>query len=174
MADVTINYNGIKIAELSNSGGGTIHVKDKFCEGDIEVAYAPNSMTYDITLPKTYNWILLTTLDADVLEHINDENLIVSLVNLTPTLSVYYSGCLFIAMNKVIGNYNGVDIYGTSVRRYSATNSAFNGNTRPANNTDSSEDNLTFGNFKIIDGKYYVRPGDGYIDAGTYRLTFTW
>lgn len=162
-----VTYNGVDSLSIPKSGGGKAEYVDIN-------AVATNSKAYEITLPKTYNWVLLTVLDADVLEHINDDSLVVSLVNLTPTLAEYYSGSIYIVTNKVIGNYNGTNLYGVSSRRYSATNTAFNGNTRPANNTDSSEDNATFGNFRIADGKYYVRPGDGYIDAGTYKLTFAW
>lgn len=40
MADVTINYKGSKIAELSASGTKTLKTSGTYCEGDISVNYA--------------------------------------------------------------------------------------------------------------------------------------
>lgn len=39
MADVTINYKGSKIAELSASGTKTLKTSGTYCEGDISVSY---------------------------------------------------------------------------------------------------------------------------------------
>ena len=175
MADVTVSYKGSVIAELDGANKvKRLKTSGCYCDDHIDISYTPNSRTYEITLSKAYNWVLLTALDADVLEHINDEKLVVTLVNTNPHEFVSYAGNMYMAFNKTIGNFNGTTLYGVSNREYSATNMSFNGITLPANNTESIEDNASFGGFKVSDGKYYVRPGDGYIRAGNYKLTFTW
>lgn len=40
MADLTINYKGQSIVELSESGTKTLKTAGKYCEGDITVEYA--------------------------------------------------------------------------------------------------------------------------------------
>ena len=40
MADLTINFNGNPILELSESGTKTLKTAGKYCEGDISVEYA--------------------------------------------------------------------------------------------------------------------------------------
>lgn len=39
MADVTINYKGSKIAEMSSSGTKTLKTSGTYCEGDVSVNY---------------------------------------------------------------------------------------------------------------------------------------
>ncbi len=47
MADVTINYKGSAIADMSASGTKTLHTEGTFCEDDIEVVYAkPSASSY--------------------------------------------------------------------------------------------------------------------------------
>ena len=51
-----------------------------------------NVKTYEITLAHLGNWILLTTLDAEVLEHINDPDLVVTLMKTSDYAYTYYTG----------------------------------------------------------------------------------
>jgi hypothetical protein len=44
----------------------------------------------------------------------------------------------------------------------------------PANNTDRTFSQGGGPPFRIDGNKYYIRPCDGSIRAGTYRLTFSW
>lgn len=173
MADVTIIYKGAAIAEMDVSGSKTVETAGTYCEGDINVVYTPNSRSYEITFPVSAYWILLTALDADVLEHINDESLVVSFVNIGDLSYAYYQGDMYIVGNKLRGNFWGGDVYGIATRQQSETNYAMGNIRYPANNTVKNETN-EFGEFRVSDGNYYLRPGDGGIKAGTYRLTFTW
>lgn len=176
MADVTIKYNGSSVAELNGTGSKTLKTSGKYCEGNIEVAYAPRSKTYEITLAKASGWVLLTTLDDEVLSHINDESLIVSLVNISPYAYVWYTGNMYIVTNRILG-YSSASLptYGMSSREQNETNTAVGHIRAPANNTSTAESTTnSYATFRITDGKYYIKPGDGFIKAGTYRLTFAW
>lgn len=174
MADVTINYKGSKIAELTERGSKTLKTSSKYCEGDIEVNYTPNSRTYEITLAKLSGWILLTTLDADVLEHINDSHLVVSLANVSGYEYEFYSGSLYICSNTPWGYQGSWPAYGLSCRASSETACQTSYIYYPANKTTSEEGIGGQGIFRIKGSDYYLKPTDGFIRAGTYRLTFTW
>lgn len=130
--------------------------------------------TYEITLPKTYDWTLLTALDEEVLAHINDETLVATLINTSPFEYVWYAGDTYMATNKLIGYWDGKATYGYGNRNQSETNYSTNQMVFPANNTTRGTVYPTFGAFLVENGKYYICPGDGYIKAGKYRLTFTW
>lgn len=174
MADVTIKYKGATIAEMSGTSEKTLKTGGTYCESDIDVVYAPRTKTYEITLAKASGWVLLTTLDAEVLEHINDASLIVSLANVSPYVYEFYSGNLYIAGNKPFG-YNGSHpVYGLSDRENSTTSHVSNQIYYPANNTGDSDALGGMGAFRVTSGKYYIKPRDGFITAGAYRLTFTW
>lgn len=174
MADISINYKGSKIAELSGTGKKALNTSGKYCEGDIEVNYTPNCRSYEITLTKASGWVLLTTLDSDVLEHINDSDLVVSLARLGDYVYEYYSGSYYLVGNVPIG-YNGkYPTYGGAIRNSSETSTQTNHVYYPANKTDTSTSLGGLAAFRISDKKYYLIPGDGYIKSGTYRLTFTW
>lgn len=174
MADVTIKYKGSAIAELSGTGSKTLQTSAKYCEGDVEVAYAPRSKTYEITLTKAYGQILLATLDAEVLAHINDASLVVTLTNMTPYVYSKYTGYNYMVRNMSYGKYSSNEIYGMGDRVQSETHTAPHNIYYPANYTGTSTSNGGYATFHYISGKYYITPGDGYIGAGTYRLTFMW
>jgi hypothetical protein len=180
MADVSIQYKGNTIAEMNETGTKTIETSGTYCEDDIKVNYTPNSKTYEITLANSSGWVLLTTLDDEVLEHINDESLFVSLVRISAYEYSWYSGMDYFVGNRILGYHTDNNpVYGSGNRMQSETQCSWLPIPRPANSTDDSnwregEDYDTYGFFRVTDGKYYIRPGDGFICAGTYSLTFSW
>lgn len=183
MADVSVKYNGNVIAEMSESGQKTLLTSGKYCTKNIEINYnkssapaqeAQNVKVYNLTLSKASGWVLLTTLDAEVLEHINDASLVVSLANISPYVYEFYSGNLYIVGNKPFGYNGSYPVYGLSNRENSETSFVSNPIYYPANNTGNSDALGGMGVFRVADGKYYIKPRDGFITAGTYRLTFTW
>lgn len=175
MSDVTISYNNTKISDLSISGKKTLTTAGTYCEGNVEVAYTPKSRTYDLALARASGWVFLTTLDTDVLEHINDSSLIVSLINLSDYVYDSYSLSFAIASNTStnVATANKYPVYGVFAKQSNETNTSFEATYYPANKTDTS---LTLGNsaFRIDNTKYYIHPSDGYVRAGNYKLIFTW
>ena len=174
MADVTINYKGGKIAELSDTGSKTVKTSGKYCEGDIEVSYTPNIKTYEVTLSRAYGRILLTTLDSEVVEHINDKSLIVTLINTNDYVYASYTGYNFLVRNVSTAVNSSNAIYGMGDRVQGTATAAPGNIYYPANYTGTSTSKGGFGIFHLISGKYYITPGDGYIADGTYKLTFMW
>lgn len=176
MADVTVKYKDSTIAEMSNGNGTkTLKTRGCYCEGDIKVDYTPRIKTYDITLAKSFGWVLLATLDEEVLEHINDASFTVSLVNASAYTTVNYSGAMYFCGNRFIGKYSTYDVYGGAHREGNETSNTFHVICAPANSTSSTLIlSSTFGQFRLDGNKYYLQPGDGYVKAGNYRLTFTW
>ena len=173
MADVTVKYKGSTIAEMSKAGTKTLNTSGKYCEDNIKVEYAPKSKSYEITLAKASGWVLLTTLDADVLEHINDASFRVALCLLDEWEYISYRVTYASASNMTFGvTSSGYNIYGNSMRNTSATAVQNNFVFYPANKTDTTI-SLGGAQFRLDNGKYYLRPVDGYL-VGTYRLTFTW
>lgn len=174
MADVTIKYKGLTIAEMSGTETKTLKTSGTYCEGDIEIDYAPRSKTYEITLGHVGKWVLLTTLDAEVLEHINDPNLIVSFMKLGDYQYTALTISMALATNRVMGYHTEIyPIYGISHRENSATSHTYNGIFYPANDSGAST-SLGGTQFKLSGSNYYMKPYDGGINPGTYRLTFTW
>ena len=174
MADVTIKYKGATIAEMSGTSEKTLETSGTYCEGDIDVVYAPRSKTYEITLGHVGNWVLLTTLDAEVLEHINDPNLVVSFMRLGEYEYVGYTCCMAIATNNIMGYYTGkYEMYGLGQKEITETSHTPSGIFYPANNTAT---NVPLGGtaFRVSGSNYYIKPQDGGVRPGTYRLTFTW
>ena len=138
---------------------------------------ASNCKTYEITIAKNSGWVLLTTLDSTVVEHINDARLTVSLVNMSGYVYEWYSCSMAIASNTPIGNQNAnnVPVYGMANRQHSETSQGSAAIYYPPNNTMTSDQlGGSFGMFRIDGNNYYFMPGDGFIRAGTYRLTFAW
>jgi hypothetical protein len=174
MADININYKGSKIAELSGTGKKTLKTSGKYCEGDIEVNYTPNSRSYEITLTKASGWVLLSALDADVLEHINDDSLVVSLSCIDAYAYEVYALTKVIVGNIPCGYDGEYPIYGLATRTSNETTTMKAGVYYKANNTGTSTSLSSLGVFRIEGNKYYVKPGDGYIKTDTLRLTFTW
>lgn len=174
MADVTIKYKNSTIAEMNGVGSKTLNTSGTYCEGDIEVNYTPNIKTYEITLVRAYGRILLTTLDDEVLAHINDKNLIVTLNNMSDYVYSQYTGYNYLVRNVSNGIANGNEVYGMGDRINSTVSVASGNIYYPANYTGTATSKGGYGIFHLISGKYYITPGDGYIADGTYKLTFVW
>lgn len=174
MGVISIKYKGSTIAELRGKASKVLTTKGTYCEDDINIDYTPRSKNYEITLAKASGWVLLTTLDDDVVSHINDESLIVSLVNISPYAYEWYSGTMYLACNKPCGYNGNYAFYGSANRLNSETAVSLSAIYYPANSTDTNTGLGGNGAFRISGNKYYIKPGDGFISAGTYRLTFTW
>ena len=159
-----VTYPGVEAISMTNAAGREV----VFYPGE------PNCKTYEITLAKSSGWVLLTTLDAEVLEHINDPDFIVCLKKLGDHSYVNYAGNTYIAGNVPVGYSGTIAVYGASNRTGSETSTSTTSLFYPANKTDTSVTNGGSGMFRINGSKYYLRPGDGYVYPGTYRLTFTW
>jgi hypothetical protein len=133
-----------------------------------------NTKTYEITLAKASGWVLLTTLDSEVVEHINDASLVVSLVNISPYAYEWYAGSMYIASNTPFGYNGSYPSYGLSCRLSSETACQADHIYYPPNYTKWDTGIGGKGQFTIEGNDYWFRPSDGFIKAGTYRLTFTW
>ena len=182
MADVTVRYKNSVIAEMNSEGIKTLSTSGQYCEGDISISYVPPASsdteearykTYELTLTKSSGWVLLTSLDSLVLSHINDPSLCVTLTLADVFAYDYYTVTFACASNTQQSIQNSYPAYGTSIRKTSEANIQCQAMYYPANKTDTST-SLGGAQFRINDGKYYFRPTDGWIHAGTYRLTFTW
>lgn len=181
MAVNEVIYNGQTLMSLKNDtvtaetlvAGATAH---NAAGEPITGTLAANMKVYNLTLAKAYGWILLTTLDAEVLEHINDPSLLVSLVNVNEYAYTYYSGSMFFAGNRQMGVYGSAKnpVYGGASRETSETNYAFHIICAPANSTSTTIVSAAYAQFRLTGNKYYIQPGDGYLKAGNYRLIFTW
>jgi hypothetical protein len=180
MADVTIKYKDNVIAEIDGKDSKTLNTSGCYCESDIVVDYTPsnkggNSKTYEITLVKASGEILLLELDDDVLEHMDEDDMVVSLINVNGYEFESYSVALLILSNTEVASQSGNLLYGVAMRQGTETATTIGRVTCPANNTGK---NIT-GNvaYFILDKdnkKYYIKPGDGFIRSGNYRLTFSW
>lgn len=174
MADVSISYKGNTIATMDNTGSKTLQTAGTYCEGDISVSYAPRSRTYEITLQKSSGDVLLLELDDDVLTHINEPGMVVSLLNVSGYKFESYSVALLIVSNTPFAMYGESPVYGITVRQANATATTIGRVTCPANNTDVNIANINIAWFRLDGRNYYVTPADGFIRYGTYRLTFAW
>lgn len=182
MADVSITYSGNVIAEMSEEGTKTLKTSGCYCKDDIKVSYSPplpgggeaNCKIYEITLEKRSGWVLLAELNADVLAHINDASFVVSLTNISAYAYEFYAGSMYVASNTPWG-YNGAyPVYGLAGREASETSCQTNFIYYPPSNTGMDVSIGGHGMFRLNGSHYYFRPGEGFIRAGTYRLTFTW
>lgn len=176
MADVSISYQGETIAELDTTGTRTLKTGGCFCEGDVAVTYAPRSRTYEITLPRSFNWFPLVTLDEDVLEHIDDAGFTAMLVNTSPYEYVWYSGSYYLVTNQKHGTTSEGDaVYGMGSRLQSESHLNHGYIIVPANNRNR-ESSVAYPTawFLLENGQYWLKPGDGEIRPGVYRLTFAW
>ena len=172
---VAIGYNGYKIAELTESGGVTLATSGKYCQGNVEVHYEARSRSYEITLPKSTGWTLLAELDEDVLAHINDPTLVVTLINTDEYEYDQYARRAMYATNIQIGIVNNkYPVYGNCSWQTSETMTSHQPVYYPPNKTD--EGLGTGGNaaFRVSEGKYYVTCLAASLQAGTWRLTFVW
>lgn len=175
MADVTVKYNGQSIAALDGTGSKTLKTGGTYCEGDIEVDYAPRCRSYELTLPVSDGWTLLATLDEDVLEHINDDTFAVMLHRMGDWEYVFYQGTFYVCGNNQVGVHtNGRIMYGYANRMTGETITSAGYIFAPANNASRTVVDGCLGQFLLEGDKYYLRPENGGIAAGTYRLVFTW
>ena len=157
-----VTYPAVESIEAKNESGQSIKY------------HRPNSKTYTITLAKSSGWVLLTQLDQEVLDHINDESLVVTLINMSEHVYAWYCGYAFMATNHptgLSGEYYG---YGYSNRRNTETSTSSHMIFYKANDTSTDLGIGGYGRFRLNGGKYYIRPSDGFVAAGDYRLTFTW
>lgn len=170
---VTIGYKGGTIAEMDGAGTKTIKTAGTYCEGDIQVDYAPRSRSYELTLTKASGWVMLTALDEDVLEHINDPGLTVTLIRTAPYQYEFYATNFAFATNTPYCMAGKYPVYGVAARQSNETTSTNTHIYYPPAKTDTSE-SLGGWAFRISDGKYYFKSADGFIGSGTYRLVFQW
>lgn len=133
-----------------------------------------NARIYTLTLQKSSGWILLTTLDADVISHMNDDSLSVVLYNISPYQYVHYSGRAFFAGNTPVGKINQYPVYGYAGRVQSETSISITPIYYKPFDTTTDVGLGGAGRFRYSGGKFYIRPGDGFVDPGTYRLMFAW
>ena len=185
MADVSIKYKDSVIAEMSEEGTKTLKTAGKYCEGDISVSYVPPAegggeaesvpcKIYEITLAKSSGWVKLITLDPEVLAHINDPKFTVVLAISSEYEFVSYSGCCYMATNTAFAMNGNYPVYGYSNRQGTTTSNGIQAIFYPANYTETSTSLGGLGCFRLNGSDYYLRPSDGYIRNGTYRLIFTW
>ena len=168
-SDLTTVANAIRTkAGLS----GSLVFPDGFASA-ISNLPTPRSKIYEITLAKASGWVLLTTLDSEVLSHINDASFRVSLFLIDDYSYVNYRATHATCSNGQLGDQNSYPVYGVIVRNTGETTIQFQFVYYPANKTDTAT-SLGGAQFRISGSKYYFRPSDGFLGAGTYRLTFTW
>lgn len=182
MADVTVKYKDVTIAEMSIGGTKTLKTCGKYCEDDITVDYVPptpvavevNCKSYDITLSKASGWVLLRTLEDEVLAHINDPTFTVLLAIKDIYAYEWYAGSMFACSNIPCAMQSGYPVYGYANRQTNETTTSAMGIYYPANNTGTDDSLGGNGIFRVDGTKYYLKPGDGFIRGGNYRLVFTW
>lgn len=174
MPGVAITFAGKPIAEMDGAGAVTLKTGGTYCEGDIQVAYTPRSRTYEITLQKSSGDVLLLELDDDVFTNINDPKMVVSLFNVSGYAFESYSVAFLTLSNTAVAVHSGNPIYGIAVRQGNDTATTIARVTCPANNTDVDIANSNVAWFRLDGRKYYIRPADGFVRSGTYRLTFSW
>lgn len=168
--EVLIDLTGDTVTPEKLANGTTAHDKSG---NAITGTMSANIKTYELTLAKSSGWVLLTTLDDEVLAHINDPNFFVTL-SLTGAFEyVYYTVTFGCATNTQQSSQSGCPVYGTALRKTNETNAQKFDVFYPANNTSKSTD-LGGAQFRVNGSNYYFRPTDGYTHASTYRLTFTW
>lgn len=162
-------------------GGNSVRLPTggKYCPEDIIVTAtggggATNCKIVDFTLAKSSGWIKLLTLDADVLAHINDASFTVVLSKTDGYVYEWYAGSMYIASNTPWGMAGTYPAYGFSGIEASETSSQPHAIYYPPNSTDTSSAIGGKGQFRVSGSDYYFKPGDGYIKAGQYRLTFMW
>lgn len=173
MAAVEIGYGGGLISTLDSRGTKTLKTAGTYCERDIVVAYTPRSRSYELTLAKASGWVLLTTLDEDVLAHINDPELVVSLMNISGYAYEFYGISMVVASNTAQNMQGKYPQYGIGVRQNNETTAPAMQMYFPPNKT-TTENTVGGVEFRIDGDKYYFKPADGFIRSGTYRLTFQW
>ena len=182
MIDMAVNkvvYNAKVLLDLTNDSvtpetlaqGVTAHDKSGAV---ITGTMAANTKSYEVTLAKASGWVLLTTIDDEVIEHINDQSLVVTLVNIGGYQYEQFAGSTYIASNSPWGYSGSYPAYGLSCIVSSETACQTNHIYYAPNNTSTSTTLGGQGMFRIDGNKYYFRPGSYFVRSGTYRLSFVW
>lgn len=179
MAVNEVVYNGKTLIDLKSdtvtaatlAEGVTAHDKSG---NKITGTMATNTKSYEVTLGKATGWVLMTTLDDEVIAHINDAHLIVSIAKISDNDIVKQCTTGGFATNTSIGVQGSYPVYGGCLM--TTTDTACSGYQvyYPPNNTGS---NTGLGGrlaFRLSGKSYYVSVPSYYIHEGTYRLTFTW
>lgn len=176
MADVSIKYKGVTVAELAEGQSKTLKTAGTYCENDIDISYTPNFRMYDvsITTDTAAIWHLLIELDSETLAHINDPAFTVFFtIYANEHTYQWYSGSSFSVSNTPLMHQNEHPIYGYSSREQTETVPSPGFIMHPANYTGTSILG-GYGAFRIEGNKYYVRPTDGFLKKGNYKLIFYW
>lgn len=183
MADISVKYNGNVIAEMSESGKKTLLTSGKYCEKDIEINYtkptsAPsgvqNVKVYDKTYDNSSGWVLIHTFDEEELSHINDDTFNVCLFCTDPYAYAFYSGCAYMVQNTPMLMNGSYPVYGVCNRQINETTMNVGQISYPANNTGTDTGLGGNGIFRVDGSNYYLKPGDGFIRNGNFRLILTW
>ena len=89
---------------------------------------------------------------------------------------VNYSGCCYYAQNTPISQQTATKYpqYGYANRQATETSGSQTPVYYPANYTGTSTSLGGYGAFRVNGSKYLLKPSDGYIRNGNYRLIFTW
>lgn len=131
------------------------------------------SRVYEITLAKASGWVLLTELDDDVLAHIDDPSLALSLMNASGYEYEYYGVSMAVASNTPQNKQGNYPQYGAVVRQNNETVAASLPIYYPLNSTATTT-GLGGAAFLVDGHKYFFKPGDGFVRSGTYHLAFVW
>ena len=169
--ETLIDISGDTVAPEKLAKGATAHDKSG---AKITGTMSANTKTYEITLTKASGWILLTTLDSEVVSHINDASLVVSLVNTSAYGYDKNTLSMCIVSNTPWGKQGNYSTYGFSGVVASETSTTVSQSYYAPNKTDTSTSIGGGGMFRISGNQYYFRPGGYYTRAGTYKLTFIW
>lgn len=180
MAVNKVVYNAKVLLDLTSdtvtpeklAEGVTAHDKSG---NKITGAMATNTKSYEVTLAKSSGWVLLTTLDDEVLAHINDASLVVSLANISPYVCELQAGSMYIASNTPWGYSGEYPAYGLSCLIGTSETACSTAHIYyPPNYTGTSTSLGGRGIFRLNNSNYYIRPASYFVRSGTYRLTFTW
>lgn len=177
MDKVVITKNKLDtLAQHINAKAGTSGAKTiAQMQSTVDAIPQVNARIYTLTLEKKSGWILLTTLDEDVISHMNDDSISAMLYNISPYQSVSYAGRCYFAGNTPIGKNGEYPVYGYTNRIQNATSTAVQPMYYKPFDTTTNEALGGVGRFRYSsDGKFYVKPSDGFICPGTYLLIFTW
>lgn len=78
------------------------------------------------------------------------------------------------ASNTPFGKIGDYPVYGYNCRQVSETSMTVFPSYYPANHAADDVSLGGYGIFRVDGNKYCIKPGDGFIRAGNYRLVFTW
>lgn len=183
MADVTIKYGNATIAEMSENGVTAIETTGMYCEEEIRVEYTkPSSDDNGVQNVKVYNktfgnlsgWVLIHTFDAEELSHVNDDSFNVCLFCTDSYAYTFYSGDAYMVQNTPMVMSGSYPVYGMCNRQINETTMNVGPMYYPANNTGTNTGLGGNGVFRVVGSNYYLKPSDGFIRNGNYRLIISW